>query len=39
MLEVVDLDEMMMKERRLVLKVYFDLLMEDLHYHLLINDQ
>jgi hypothetical protein len=38
-LEEVDLDEMMMKEHRLVLMEYFDLLMEDLYYHLLINDR
>ncbi len=38
-LEVDDLDEMMMIEYRLVLMVYFDLMMEDFDYHLLINDQ
>jgi len=38
-LEEVDLDEMMKIEYRLVLMVYFDLVMEDLYYHLLINDQ
>jgi hypothetical protein len=37
-LEVVDLDEMMMIKHRWELKVYYDLMMVDLYYRLLIND-
>jgi hypothetical protein len=38
-LEVVDLDERRMIKHRLELRVYFDLMMVDLHYRLLTNDQ